>query len=84
MQWYEIIIEYTPNISELISFAWFQYVCYLYPVELQSQKVGRWCGATNNIGSGNNYYIIKIYEKMITRPTVAHTSNEDNATEVMR
>lgn len=74
---FEHVMGYTPDISEYTSFKWYEPVWYWDPTDMQKQKLGRWCGVTDNIGSGHTYFILNDKAKVIARSTVSHLSEDD-------
>ena len=76
---------YTPDISEYISFAWYQWVWYWEPTDMQLQKLGRWCGVSETVGSGHTYYVLSSKGNILARSSVSHLTNDElNETEQIR
>ena len=66
---YEHVMNYTPDISEYISFSWFQWAYYWD--EIAKEKVlCRWLGVAHYIGQSMCYYVIKSNGSFIARSTV--------------
>ena len=55
---FEHVMGYTPDILEYSSFSWYEWVWYWDPGDMQKQKLGRWCGVANTIGSGHTYFVL--------------------------
>ena len=82
---FEITMGYTPDISEYISFAWYQWVWYWEPTDMQHQKLGRWCGVSETVGSGHTYYVLSSKGNILARSSVSHLTNDElNETEQIR
>ena len=52
---FENVLGFTPDISELVEFSWFQWVRYYNPVDPTKDQIGRWMGPTHNVGQGLAY-----------------------------
>ena len=74
---FEHVMGYTPDISEYSSFNWYAWVWYWDPGEMQKQKLGRWCGVANTIGSGHTYFVLTDKGTIVARSSVTHLSNDD-------
>ena len=74
---FEAIHGFTPDISEYASFHWYQWVWYWEPTAAQTQKLGRWCGVADTVGSGHAYYVLTIKGNVICRSSVTHLSADD-------
>ena len=82
---FETTIGYTPDISEYVSFAWYQWIWFWEPTGMQSQQLGRWCDVADSVGSGHTYYILNSNGKIISRSSVTHlTSDEMTETQERR
>jgi len=66
----EGIFGFTPDISELIRFSWYQWVWYHEPTERGAVKLGRWLGPSHDIGQGLAYYVLTRKGTVVTRSTV--------------
>ena len=80
---FEVTYGFTPDISELTSYAWYQWIWYWDPTDFQTQKLGRWCGVASNIGSGHTYNVLKSNGEIITRSTISTLSDDDNNSEAI-
>ena len=74
---FEYVMGFTPDIAELASFRWHQWVWYWDPEDIQKQKIGKWCGVANTCGSGHTYYILNSNGKMIVRSTISHLTEDE-------
>ena len=74
---FETVLGFTPDISELVEFGWYQWVWYHDPVHPERDNLGRWLGPAHNIGQGLAYYILNSNAEVIVRSTVS-TIIDDN------
>jgi len=74
---FELTFGYSPNISEYVSFKWFQIVWYWNPTDIQKQQLGRWLGVAKNIGSGHSYLILSVTGEVLARSTVTSLVDEE-------
>ena len=74
---FEITYGYSPDISEYVTFEWYEYVWYWQPNEPQRQQLGRWLGVAEHIGNGLTYKVINGKAEVISRSTVISLSSED-------
>lgn len=74
---FEHVMGYTPDISEYTSFRWYEWIWYWDPGEMQKQKLGRWCGVANTIGSGHTYFVLTDKGTIIARSSITHLSDDD-------
>lgn len=73
---YEHIMNYTPDISEYITFQWYQWSYYWD--EIDKEKVlCRWLGVAHHIGQSMCYYVLKSNGKHIARSTVIPIPDSD-------
>ena len=75
---HEKVMGYTPDISELVEFEWYQWVWYNDPVSQERTKLGRWLGPAHNAGQGLAYYVLTQNGEVIMRSTVV-TLREDES-----
>ena len=66
---YEAIMNYTPDISEYVSFDWFQW-CWYFNEESKSKALCRWLGPAHHIGQSFCSYILLANGSFITRSSV--------------
>ena len=82
---FEVTMGYTPDTSEYISFAWYQWVWYWEPTNMQLQKLGRRCGVSETVGSGNTCYVLSSNGNILAHSSISHLTNDElNETEQIR
>ena len=74
---HELVMGYTPDISELVEFEWYQWVWFNDPTSSDRTQLGRWLGPAHNAGQGLAYYILTEKGEVIMRSTVVPVSKED-------
>ena len=74
---FEHVMGYTPDISEFVSYGWFQRVWYWDPKDMQKQSLGRWCGVADNIGSGHTYHILTSNGRIVARSSITHLTDDN-------
>jgi len=83
---YELVIGNTPDISEYISFSWYQPVYYLdntnFPEE--KERIGRWIGVAHNIGQALCFWILPKSGTPIARTTVRAITAAEMQTDVVK
>ena len=79
------VMGYTPDISEFLTFGWYDWVWYHDPADLDQPKLGRWLGAAHDVGQGLSFYVLTSKGTVKMRSSVSPLSAEDLAsTEVSR
>ena len=73
---YEIVMGYTPDISEYVTFEWYQWAYYWDEIS-KEKKLCRWLGVSHNVGQSMCYWILIKGAKFITRSTVIPIPDED-------
>ena len=68
---FETVLGFTPDISELVEFGWYQWVWYHDAVHPDKDNLGRWLGPAHNIGQGLAYYILNHNAEVVVRSTVS-------------
>ena len=68
---FETVLGFTPDISELVEFDWYQWVWYHDPVNPHKDQIGRWLGPAHNVGQGLAYYVLNPNAEVIVRSTVS-------------
>ena len=76
---FECVLDFTPDISELVEFSWFQRVWHHDPIDPTKDQLGRWMGPAHNVGQGLAYYILNINVGVVVRSTVSKNSDNDIA-----
>jgi len=70
----EKVYGYTPNITEYISFSWYEWIWFL----------GRWLGPATNLGQGMAFYVLTDESKVIVRSTVSTITIDEKNTESIK
>ena len=65
---YEVVMHYTSDITEYVSFTWFQW-CWFYDKGSKTKQLGRWLGPAHQTGQSFFYYIIKLNGQYLARST---------------
>ena len=73
---YEHVMNYTPDISEYVSFEWYQWSWYWDEI-LKEKVLCRWLGVAHSIGQSLCYYVLKSNGEFIARSTVIPVPVED-------
>ena len=68
---FEKVHGYTPNIAELLTHKWFDWVWYHDPNDPDKSRLGRWLGPAYNCGQGLAYYVLTDKGRVVTRSTVS-------------
>ena len=71
------VYGYSPDISEYLTFAWYDWVWYHDPNAPDKSKIGRWLGPAHDIGQGLAYYILNDEGKLVIRTTVSSINSEE-------
>ena len=74
---FEHVMGFTPDISEYAAFKWYEWLWYWDPGDIQKQKLGRWCGVADTIGSGHTYFVLTDKGNIIARSSVTRLSDDD-------
>ena len=74
---HDLVMGYTPDISELVEFDWYQWVWFNDPVSPGRTQLGRWLGPAHNAGQGLSYYILNKKGEVLTRSTVTPVHDEE-------
>ena len=73
---YELIMHYTPDISEYVSFGWFQW-CYYFDEDSKSKKLCRWLGPAHEVGQSFCHWILLRNGQCIARSSVVPISETE-------
>lgn len=73
---YKVVMNYTPDISEYISYSWFQW-CYYYDETTKTKQLCRWLGPAHSIGQSFCSYILKENGEFLARSSVIGIPVED-------
>ena len=63
---YKVVIQYTPVISEYVSFTWFQ-LCWYYDDKSNTEQLCRWLGPAHQTRQSFCPYIIKVFQNNFYR-----------------
>ena len=66
---YEAVMHYTPDISEYVSFTWFQW-CWYFDESTKSKRLCRWLGPAHQIGQAFCSYVLLNNAEYIARSSV--------------
>ena len=80
---YEHVVGYTPDITEYVSFSWYQWV-YYWDQDAKEKKLGRWLGPAHQIGQALCYYILVDNAEFIARSTVIPVPDADLLSDSMK
>ena len=73
------VMGYTPDISEFLTFGWYDWVWYHDPTNLDKPEIGRWLGAAHDVGQGLAYYVLTSKGTVKTRSSVSPFTDGDHA-----
>lgn len=62
---------YTPDISEYLTFQWYDWVWFHEPNNPEKQELGRWLGPAHDLGQGLAYHVLSSTGKVRIRSTVS-------------
>ena len=80
---YEIVMHYTPDISEYVSYTWFQW-CWYFDESTKSKRLCRWLGPAHQVGQAFCSYILLDNAKHIARSSVIGIEQEELKSEFMK
>ena len=80
---YEVVMQYTPDISEYVSFTWFQW-CWYHDEATKTKRICRWLGPAHQTGQSFCSYIILSNAQYIARSTVIPIPLDELKTDEMR
>ena len=78
---HEKVLGHTPNISEYLSFSWFDWIWYHEPNDPDKILLGRWLGPAHDCGQGLAYHVLASTGKVVTRSTVTNVAPQDMSTD---
>ena len=80
---FEKVMGYTPDISELVEFEWYQWVWFFASTKLDRVQLGRWLGPAHNAGQGLAYYILNNLGEVVMRSSISPIpKDEENSIEL--
>ena len=74
---HEKVLGYSPDISEYLSFSWYQWVWFHDPSAPDRWLLGRWLGPAHNSGQGLASHILSSSGKVVTRSSVTSLPPQD-------
>ena len=80
---YEVVMHYTPDISEYISFSWFQW-CWYFDEGSKEKVLCRWLGPAHQVGQSFCFWILKSNSEFIARSTVIPVPEHDLTSNEMK
>jgi hypothetical protein len=80
---YEFIMHYTPDISEYVTFQWYQWA-YYWNEQTKEKTLCRWLGVAHNVGQSLCYWILLENGQFIARSTVIPIPEEDLQSDGMK
>ena len=79
---YEVTLGFTPDISEYVEFAFYDYCWYWESPQSfphDKKKLGRWLGIAHRVGQAMVFYVMSVSGKVIARSTVAPLDPSDHS-----
>ena len=73
---YEVVMNYTPDISEYASFSWFQW-CWYFNEATKEKELCRWLGPAHHVGQSFCSHILRQSGKVIARSSIIPVPPED-------
>lgn len=80
---YEFIMNYTPDISEYVSYRWFQW-CWYYDERTKTKSLCRWLGPAHHVGQSMCSYILLDNAHYIARSSVIGIPPEELYSDEMK
>jgi hypothetical protein len=86
---YEEVTGETPDISEWMDFDFYDLIWYHDPPALMAetttkiQKLGRWLGVANRVGSALTYWVLTRAGKIVAKTKIQHVTREEILDKVM-
>ena len=80
---YEVVMNYTPDISEYVSFSWYQW-CWYFDEGMKAKELCRWLGPAHHIGQSFCSYIILSNGQYIARSSVIGIPESDLSSDDMK
>ena len=73
---YETVLHSTPDISEYVSFTWFQW-CYYFDETMRNKRLCRWLGPAHQVGQSFCSYLLLDSADHVARSSVIPVPDED-------
>ena len=80
---YECLLHYTPDISEYVTFRWFQW-CWYFDEQTRCKRLCRWLGPAHQVGQSFCSYILLNNGEFIARSTVIPIPDSDLLSDEMK
>ena len=80
---YETVMNSTPDISEYVTYRWFQY-CWYFDESTKSKSLCRWLGPAHHVGQAFCSYLLLPNGHIITRSSVIPIADEDLVNDSMK
>ena len=80
---YETVMNSTPDISEYVTYAWFQY-CWYFDETTKAKALCRWLGPAHHVGQAFCSYLLLSNGHIIARSSVIPIPSSDLDTEQMK
>ncbi len=80
---YEHVVGYTPDITEYVTFQWFQW-CYYWDTDIKEKRVCRWLGPAHKVGQAMTFYLLTDTAHFIARSTVIPIPDDELHTDVVK
>jgi len=80
---YECVMHSTPDISEYVSFDWFQY-CWYFNEATKEKELCRWLGPAHNVGQSFCCYILLFNGSFIARSSVVPIESHELLSDEMK
>ena len=80
---YECVMHSTPDISEYVSFDWFQY-CWYFNKATKEKKTCWWLGPAHNVGQSFCWYILLFNGSFIARSSIIPIESHESLFDEMK
>ena len=80
---YEHVVGYTPDITEYVSFSWYQWI-YYWDQDSKEKRLGKWLGPAHKIGQALCYYVLIDNAEFIARSSVIPVPDADLLSDEMK
>ena len=71
---FELVIGYTPNISEFIQYKWFDWLWFHDPHDPNKQCLDRWLRSAHSARQGMKFHVLTNKGNVMTRSTILSLS----------
>ena len=80
---YEVVMNYTPDISEYVSYSWFQW-CWYYNEMSKEKELCRWLGPAHSVGQSFCSYVLLSNGEFIARSSVIGIPEDELNSDFMK